>query len=816
MEDTDKLYVEVIVPLALDGCFTYSVPLHLRDRVKIGVRVEIEFGKSKKYSALVKKITNESNWQKVKDILEVLDENPIVTAKQLALWDWISDYYLCGLGEISLAALPNSYRLSSETIVLKEAVDYSSVELTDDEYQILEALEIRETLSIQDIQLFLMKKSVMRTLKSLMDRKLLTVIESLKTKNSTPQVKWIKLHPRLTEDKAEFNSALNSIQKNENQTRFLLSYLMNNPTFLWKKQSEIINKSKTSSSIVISLLKKEIIILQELDKFTYPAYEENSSHLVLSDEQSIAIDQIKENWKSKDVCLLKGVTGSGKTHIYIKLIQETIASGRQVLYLLPEIALTSQLVLRLRQHFGDQLLEYHSGIGNSNRLAIWNACLNNHPFIVGARSSIFLPFTNLGLIIIDEEHDQSYKQVDPAPRYNARDAALILAQEHQAKILLGSATPSIESYTNAVQKKYGLIELNARFGESKMPEIILIPLKEAYKFNRMKGFFSEDLLQEIESQLQRKKQILIFRNRRGYSPVLQCRNCNWEAKCEQCDIHLTLHKQYHHLKCHLCGLKKPIPSKCPQCSQHSLKMIGFGTEKIEEELSLIFPEINIQRFDLDAARSKVSQSQILEAFHEGDIQILVGTQMLTKGLDFDQVLLVGILQADQILFYPDFRAQERAFQLLTQVSGRSGRRDDLGKVIIQAFNVQHPVLKDVMNHDFETFYNREINERKKFVYPPFVRIVRIEIRHRKEEVANQSIEYLATLLKKQYGKRILGPADSTIARIKGYYAREIFIKIEKKSNLIKNIKDNIRNHCQELKNQEAWHNLRILIDVDPY
>ncbi|MEO6191272.1 MAG: primosomal protein N' [Saprospiraceae bacterium] len=816
MSNPVNCYVEVIVPLSLEGSFTYAVPEEFRDLIKVGIRVEVEFGKSKRYSALVKKIVDATSWKQIKNIIDVLDNQAIVTDKQFALWDWMTEYYLCSLGEIMQAALPASYKLSSETIVLPEIIDLTNLDLTDDEYLILEALEVRKSLSIQDIQTFLQKKSVLKIVKSLMERKLLIIIENLQAQNDIPKVKWIKLHPELQKNQEKFHQALTLVQKNENQTHLLLHYLKEKKDYSWIRQNELLHKSSSNSSVLKSLLKKSIFAIQELEKYIYPDSNFAQPIFELSEIQKTAIEQIKTEWTNKDVCLLKGITGSGKTHIYIQLIKETIAQGKQVLYLLPEIALTTQLVIRLKQYFGDDLLEYHSGISNKNRLAIWNACLNHHSLIMGARSSIFLPFKELGLIIIDEEHDQSYKQIDPAPRYNARDAALILAQDHNAKVILGSATPSLESYYNAINNKYGLIKIDSRYGESQLPEIQVIPLKEAAKFNRIKGHFSIDLLEEIQEQLNLKKQVIIFRNRRGYSPVLRCNNCNWEAVCEQCDIHLTIHKESLHLKCHICGIKKPIPSKCPQCEQNSLKMLGFGTEKIEEELTELFPDFKIQRFDLDAARTKTSQSQILEEFEDGSIQILVGTQMLTKGLDFERVALVGVLQADQILLYPDFRAQERAFQLLTQVSGRSGRREELGKVIIQAYNTNHPVLQDVMQHNFDQFFERELSERERFKYPPFVRIIKIEIRHRKEMVAQHAIEYLTMKLKKTLGKRILGPADSNISRIKGYYSKEIFIKLERNSIIIRKAKILIKQLCQEIKNQEGWSSLRIIIDVDPY
>ncbi|MEP7195632.1 MAG: primosomal protein N' [Saprospiraceae bacterium] len=816
MITSDNLFAEIIVPLPLEGTFSYRIPNEFIQRIKIGQRVEIEFGKSKRYAGIVKNITNTSNWTKIKDVLDILDVEPIVNIQQLNFWDWIAEYYVCTIGEIMQAALPAAFKLSSETLIVKEDINYTQQELSDEEFLILEALDIRNSLSLQDVQSILQKKSVMKLVKNLMDRKLLNITESLQSKSDIPKVSWIKLHDNLIKEEINLHNALTDIQKNANQSRLFLTYLKEKKDYSWIRKKELLNKSKTESSVVKSLLKKEILVEQLLEKYIYPETKTHHDSVSLTPQQIQSINEIKNQWETKDVCLLHGITGSGKTHIYIQLIKETINQGKQILYLLPEIALTTQLVLRLKQYFGDELLEYHSGIGISNRSAIWNASLNNHQLIVGARSSVFLPFNNLGLIIIDEEHDQSYKQSEPSPRYNARDAALVLAQDFNAKVLLGSATPSMESYYNALHEKYGLVKLNNRYGESELPSIKILPLKEAAKYNQLKGHFTLDLIEEIGKQLALKKQIIIFRNRRGYSPVVQCSNCNWEALCDQCDIHMTLHKQLNILKCHVCGKRQVNPLHCPQCLQHTLKLLGFGTEQIEEELKELFPETIIQRFDLDAARNKTSQSQILDDFQDGNIQILVGTQMLSKGLDFENVALVGVLNADQILFYPDFRAQERAFQLLTQLSGRSGRRNELGSVYIQAYNTQHQVLTEVLEHNFEKFYFREANERELFKYPPFIKIIKLEIRHRKEIVSDQAAEYMATKLKKILGKRILGPAESSISKIKGYYSKEIFIKLERNLALINKTKLLIHQTSQLMKNDKAWTSLRILIDVDPY
>ncbi len=816
IDNLTPLYAEVILPLAVEGVFSYSVPDHLKSSIQVGTRVEVEFGKSKRYAALVYKITNSSHWEKIKPIIDILDDKAILSHRQIRFWEWMSEYYMCSLSDIMQAALPLLFRLSSETLIIKNEIEYQKLPLSDDEFLILEALDLRNQISIYDVQLILQKKNVIRFIKSMMDRNLLVMVEALQEQKDIPQIKWIRLHSDLINSQDLFHQKLTEIQKNENQTRVLLTYLQLRKDYKWITRKELVSKSKVNSSVVDSLLKKNTIEELVLDKFKFPEPIQLSSELNLSEDQVRCKNEIIAHWKNFDTCLLHGITGSGKTHIYISLIKDMIAQGKQVLYLLPEIALTSQLVRRLKIFFGEELLEYHSGITMNSRAAIWSACLNNHSLIVGARSSLLLPFQNLGLIIVDEEHDASYKQSDPSPRYNARDAAILLAKDHDAKILLGSATPSLETYYNVIKKRYGLVELNKRFGVSELPNIKIIPIKEAAKFNRLKGHFTLDLLDEIKKQITLNKQVLIFRNRRGYSPVIQCSNCTWESQCDQCDIHLTVHKHAHALKCHICGIKKAIPSKCPQCSQNTLKLIGFGTEKIEEELHEHFPEIAIKRFDLDTARGKTNQSLILDDFQDGDIQILVGTQMLSKGLDFENVSLVGVLNADQILFYPDFRAQERGFQLLTQLSGRSGRRDQESQVIIQAYNLTHPVLKEVTEHNFLNFYNREIQEREKFHYPPATRLIRIELRHRNINTLIQAADYYSAQLRTRLGKRILGPAEPPIGRIKGSYTREIYIKLEKNNSIITQSKSYIKELSQKTLNEINWKSLRIIIDVDPY
>lgn len=809
-------YVEVILPLALAGTFTYEVPDEFQGQLQTGIRVEVEFGKRKHYAALIKAIHDTTHWTKPKPILAVIDDKPIISARQLDFWEWMSEYYLCHLGEVMSAALPSTYKLESETnlIGILEPENYPDG-LSDDEYLILEALELRKEISVFEVQNILQRKSVLKLIKKMLENKWITSREKLEEATTTPTTPWVRLHLHLQTNKDSFNNILDQVQRSEKQTRSLLLYLQIKKDYGWIKKKELQKLSKTETTVTDALIKKEIFEEIILDKYEYPNATNELVSIQLNTEQESCYLEIKNALNKQQTVLLHGITGSGKTMIYLKIIQETLLENKQVLYLVPEIALTSQLVMRIKQYLGDDLLEYHSELGMKSKEAVWNAALKLNRVFIGARSSIFLPFNNLGLILIDEEHDASYKQTDPAPRYNARDSAIAMSRAFKAKVLMGTATPSIESYYNAKQKKYGLSNLTSRFGDSELPEIQTISMKEAQQFGKLKGFFTQQLLDEIQVQLDHDKQVIIFRNRRGYSPLLQCSNCNWESTCDRCDIRMTLHKYQLKLKCHICGNHRPIPERCPNCGQFTLKELGFGTEKIEEELQAFFPENKIHRLDLDVARSRKMQQKIIEDFQEKEIDILVGTQMVTKGLDFDHVGLVGVMQADQILFYPDFRSQERAFQLFTQVSGRAGRRKDKGKVLIQGYNIIHPVIQDVIHHDHESFYQRELYERKKFNYPPYVRLIKIQMLHLKINVLEEGIKKFADQLKKQYGKRILGPAEPHLSRIKGSYIREILIKIEKEADILTRIKMDIMRLSQELKNEKSFSSIRIQIDVDP-
>lgn len=816
MHSTPPLFAELILPLAVEGCFTYAIPEEMQSQITIGQRVEVEFGKRKHYAAIVKNLTTNTHWEQPKPILSILDEEALLSTQQLQFWDWMSSYYLCSLGEIYLAALPTALRPDSETLIQSLlAEDVFPEEASEDEYLILEALALRKELRLMEVQHILQKKAVLKTLYVMLEKRWITIHEKLVDTGNVPKVSWIRLHSKWRASLDTLHVAIDSIQRSERQSRSFISYLQGHKDYGWTRRKDLQKISATPGDVTQSLLQKEIYEELLLDKFEYPSSESTLGQVSLSKEQEAVYQEICTQTKDNKPILLHGVTGSGKTIIYLKYIQEILESGKHVLFLLPEIALTAQLVQRLRVFLGDRLLEYHSDLSPKSKLAVWHMAKKSGHVFIGARSSIFLPFQNLGLIIVDEEHDASYKQNDPAPRYQARDAAVVLSKLHKCPILLGSATPCLESYHNAQEKKYHYVRLTNRFGDSTLPQIETVSLKEVPILGKKKGLFTDQLIQMIQDQFDKGKQVIIFRNRRGYSPLLQCGNCQWEAICSQCDIRLTIHKQDQKMKCHICGQSKPVPKKCPNCGQFTLRQMGFGTEQIEEALKELFPDRRMLRLDLDIARSRNMQQRIIEDFQEQEADLMVGTQMVTKGLDFEHVGLVGILQADQILFYPDFRAQERAFQLLTQVSGRAGRRADQGQVVIQGFQIHHPVIQYVLEHRTEEFYQNELRERKKFNYPPFVRLIRLQVLHRNIAVAEEAANYLAGLLKATLGKRILGPAEPHLGRIKGMYVRELLIKIEKDSNQLFAIKSMILQNIQITQSQQKFKSVRLSIDVDP-
>ncbi len=819
-------FIDVILPLALPNSYTYRVPQELNDVVQIGKRVIVPFGKGKLYTAIIKSIHETAPKKyEAKYIDTVLDNYPIVNEKQLHLWDWIASYYMCNTGDVMNAALPSGLKLASETkIILSPAFDKEAmVDLTDKEYLIAEALEIRNALTLLEIGEILNIKTIHPIIKALLEKNVILIQEEVKEKYKAKTETFVKLTEYAAEEdnlKLIFNSLEKKAYK---QLELLMAFihLSKSESNTSIKKSILLKSCDAGEAALSGLVKKNVFELVTNETSRLEKGIDSNKIKDLNEIQEAAFLKIKELFVEKDVTLLHGVTSSGKTEIYIKLIEETLQQGKQVLYLLPEIALTTQIINRLQISFGNKVGVYHSKFNENERVEIWNNVLGVSPsdtvpysVVLGARSSLFLPFSNLGLIIIDEEHDNSYKQQNPAPRYNARDGGIYLAHIHKAKVLLGSATPCIETYYNALNGKYGLVELHKRFGDVKMPIIEVVNVKEEARKKRMKSHFSKTLLDGIQLALDEKEQVILFQNRRGFAPMLECSTCAWVPQCTQCDVSLTYHKASNLLRCHYCGYSIKPPQTCGACGSTELKMHGFGTEKIEEELSIYFPTARIGRMDLDTTRSKFAYKQILHDFEEHNIDVLVGTQMVTKGLDFNNVSLVGVLNADSLISFPDFRAYENGYQLMAQVSGRAGRKKKQGKVIIQSSNPALSVLQQVVANDYITMYNEQLNERKNYHYPPFYRLIKITTVHKNIEQVNSSAAYLAAELRTFFGKRVLGPEFPMVARIRNAYHKTILLKIERESSTTKS-KQFINDVLIGFKTHNEHKMVRLVVDVDP-
>ncbi len=812
-------YVTVILPLAVPKPYTYSVPEEWIDLVQTGIRVEVQFGKSRLYAGLVMVVhQNTPQEYTPKPIISILDEQPIINETQFQLWKWISEYYCCTMGEVMNAALPAGLKLSSETrVVLSPLFDDDFTDLNDKQYLVAEALSIQNELSIEDIQKILNQKTVYPLIKTLLERKVIYLKEELQVKYKPKSVKCVRLREPYLSNPSELENAFKKLTRSTRQMEALLAYIQLSKQQEIVKKQDVYNAAQVGSAVIKAIADKEIFEIYDKEVSRIAGYEEeliNSSEL--STQQETAIQEIKTAFEEKNVALLHGVTGSGKTRVYVELIKEAVARGEQVLYLLPEIALTTQIVERIQKIFGDQIAVYHSRFNNNERVEMWQAVLQGKPILLGARSGMFLPFSNLKLIIVDEEHDSSFKQVEPAPRYNARDAAIYLAHIHKAKVILGTATPSIESYFNTRTGKYALVEMNERFGGLELPEVVLVDAKDEFKKRKLQSHFTSVLLDELKAALERGEQAILFQNRRGYAPMLRCGTCAWTSGCIHCDVSLTYHKFSDNLRCHYCGYQSKITTDCPACGDKNLSLKGFGTEKIEDELKVYLPNAKIGRMDFDTVKGKNAHAKIINNFEEKRIDILVGTQMVTKGLDFDNVGIVGVLSADHLLQFPDFRASERAFQVITQVSGRAGRKKKGGKVIIQAFNVGHPVIKEVMNNDYASFFDREVNERQEFIYPPYYRLIKITLKHKKPQILNEGTKVLAKVLKDKLGTRMIGPAVPGIPRVRGFYLLDILIKLERNAKLITATKELIREGIYEMQKTKGFSNVRVNVDVDPY
>ena len=812
------MFAEVILPLALPKrSYTYRIPDDLLDAVRPGVRVEVPFGKNKLYSGIVESLQPTQPEYRVRDINAVLDEVAVVNPQQLQLWDWIASYYCCSLGEVMAAALPGHLKLTSETrLVENPAYGDDFTELDSEEYLLAEALHLQHEITIEDARKILNKKTIFPVVQRLLNKGVLFLREDLQQKFKPRTTVAVRLAEPYRSAPELLQEAFKTIQKFDRQTEVLMAFTLLSRQQSFVRKKELLDKAQASDSSLQSLVKKAILETYEREVSRLPGYDEGFEEAgKLNDQQVTALSAIQKTFAEKQVALLHGVTGSGKTRVYIELIRETLLQGGQVLYLLPEIALTTQIVGRLQRVFGADIAVYHSKINYNERVEVWKSAAAGKPVILGARSGLFLPFQNLRLIIVDEEHDSSFKQFDPAPRYNARDTAVYLAHIYQAKVLLGTATPSLESYHNVQTGKYGLAEMSERFGEGELPAVELLDLRPYYKAKQMQGLFSPPLLEAMKKCLENGEQVILFQNRRGYSPILECQLCSWTAMCKHCEVSLTYHQHNHKLRCHYCGYVEETPSVCPACGSGKVSLLGFGTEKIEDELKIFLPEAKVARLDMDTAGSKSGLTAILQSFEEKQVDILVGTQMVTKGLDFENVGLVGVIRADSMLKFPDFRAGERSFQLLTQVAGRAGRKNNRGKVIIQALDPKHPILQEVLQYDFQGFLQREMHERHDFSYPPFFRLIYITVEHKDLATAQRAAAFIGRHLREQFGDRLLGPVVPSIPRLRGLFGQSMMLKLEKSNPIIHAAKDTLHRLSDHTNAQKGWGQVKISINVDP-
>jgi len=815
--ERETLFVEVILPLSLAINYTYRVPFELNESIAVGKRVVVQFGKHKIYTALVKTIGRQPpELYEAKYIIDVVDEHPVITENQFKFWDWITVYYLCNEGDVMAAALPTGLKLASETILVLRDELPDELILSEKESLIVEVLHKQQRMSIDDVAILLGQKTVYPIINSLLGKEVVYIAEEVIEKYKPLLKSFITLNPFYKEE-ANLKELFTVLDRAPKQLDALLAYLKLAKTETTIPKQQLLEESGSGQAALKSLVDKEIFKVEKRQVSRLnDATDEFELNFELSQAQQHAFNEIERQFIEKDVVLLHGITASGKTQLYIKLIEKAIASGGQVLFLLPEIALTTQIVERIKRYFGDKIGVYHSKFNDNERVEIWNKVLNgSYQVVLGARSAVFLPFKELKLIVVDEEHESSYKQHEPAPRYQARDAAVFLAQLHQTKIVLGSATPSIESFYNAATDKYGLVVLNERFGGVQLPLQEVVSIAEETKRKKMTSYFTSVLIDDISLALEKEEQVILFQNRRGYATILICATCGYAPKCVNCDVSLTFHKTSGKLHCHYCGYHQSSINICPACGSVHIEQKGFGTERIEEELSLIFPDVKIARLDLDSTRTKNGMQQIISDFQDKKTQILIGTQMVAKGLDFDNVSLIGVINADTLLNYPDFRAFERSYQLLAQVAGRAGRRDKQGKVCIQAYDDSHRIIKQVIANDYAQMYADEMEERKQFNYPPFSRLIFINVKHKDANVLNFAAQTLANSLRAQLGNRILGPEQPLVARIRNYYIKQIIIKTEKNA-AIQKVKAVLKDTIKDFNAQKDFKSVITQIDVDPY
>lgn len=812
------------MPLPIPGTFTYSFSSILYPDPQIGARVIVQFGKRKIYTGIIYSVHDESPANYLpKEIIDLVDTDPVLTHSQLVFLDWVSSYYMCTLGEAINAALPAGLKISSESYLsLNPEIDLEDLELSEKEEVVIRHLMTGDV-KLNDIGPILDIKSPYSYVKKLKDKNAIQVFEQVKDKYAPKKETWVRLAEEFNnEEQLELLSQ--QLESKSKQLEVLLAYLRVVPVLEDRNANESGASKKTllaeglSPSSLNTLIKNGIFVEREVVISRLGSIDKNStnSSISLSEAQQTAYQEILKSFESTNTTLLYGITGSGKTEIYISLIQNVIENGGQVLYLLPEIALTTQIIKRLSKVFGNQFGVFHSKYSDNERVEVWQKIQKGeYNFVVGVRSAVFLPFTDLSLVIVDEEHESSFKQHEPAPRYHARDAAIYLSSIFHAKTLLGTATPALETYTNALDGKYGLVNLVERYGKIDLPQVTFANLVEERKKRKIKGNFSSTLLTAIKETLDRNKQVILFQNRRGYAPYVTCHNCGYIPKCPHCDVSLTYHSFQNLMVCHYCGHRADMISACVQCNSNEIKTMSFGTEKIEEELEILMPEVRIRRMDLDSTRSKYSYQKIIDEFENGEIDILVGTQMVSKGLDFGDVELVGVFDADRMIHFPDYRSHERAYQLIHQVSGRSGRRDNQGKVIIQTNDPEQPIFTHLKRQDYIGFYRTEILERQQFQYPPYYRIITVTIRDSDKQVAGDAAKFYAMEIRRHLGdQRINGPVEPLIGKIRNQYLFEIMIKIEKQGINLKALKEFLLNSRNMLLNQRSYKSVRVIFDVD--
>lgn len=825
-QEPTTIFAEILLPVPIPKLFTYRVPATFNDVIKRGQRVIVPFGQKKILTGLVSNLHHQPPREyEAKPILELLDELEIINEVQFKLYEWMAQYYLCTTGEVLQAALPSGLKLSSESMIQLRpgfSMDDTDFDFSEKERLLLDRLKA-DTLTYTEAAKLLATKSIYHILKSLSAKEAVILFEEVKEKFKPKTEKHIRLQAAFT-DKKELETLFEKLAAKPKQEAVVLKYLQDVPVFSQPQLNEQGMRKVTllagdvSESSLATLIKQKV--LEEFEvivpRFGF-ADLEHQPPVLLSEAQETARNQVLAAFENPGVALLHGVTGSGKTEIYIDLIRKALEGGSQVLLLLPEIALTTQIVQRLKKMFGSEMGVYHSRFSDNERVEVWNGVLTGKfRFVVGVRSSVFLPFDNLGLIIVDEEHDASYKQQDPAPRYQARDVALMMAQLHHAKVLLGSATPSVESFYHAIQGRYGLVNLSQRFGDAQLPEILFADLSEERKRKTTKGEFTSTLLRAIGETIDKKEQVILFQNRRGYSPLVQCEDCQWVPKCINCAVSLTYHQYRHALICHYCGYREDLPAQCPTCSSKRILTLGYGTEKLEEELKFHFPHANVQRMDLDTTRSRTGYETIIEAFEKGETQILVGTQMVTKGLDFDRVSLVGVFDTDRMMHFPDFRSYERAFQLIMQVSGRAGRREKRGTVILQTANPKHELFRYIANNNVTGFMNDQLLDRQTHLYPPFTRLIDITLKHTDKKIVSGAATQLVNVLRNELpGIKIMGPGEPMVSKIRNEFLMLALLKIRRDQGKLPEIKQIILQTTAQLQQIKEFRNVKVVFDVDP-